>query len=288
MRAPTRRHLLVLPALGSVAAAIAIGGSASAGTQTIGAFTVSDQVTQDVGANTTTATYTITRNTNKHQSNQVDVGLPNCNPAQVLTISHNGKVWQKDPSTKQAGPLIRWPANNESTPGHVFVYSYTVQGLFDATNEPLAIKSGNDVSTGTVQGIGCAPSGNGGSTSTVSTGSNPNGPNGAAGGTPAGQLQVLGQRSAACADKRKFSFRLHHFRKARITDVRVFVNGRSKAHKRGSNITKISIARLPQSAFTIKIVSKQSTGSTITSTRKYKGCLKGHPKVTSHHVRPHH
>jgi hypothetical protein len=284
MNGHRRRYLLFAPVLGSIALAVGIGSSASAGTQTIGSFTVTDSVTQDATAGTTTATYTITRN-DKHQLNQADVTIPSCTPAQVRTISHNGKVDQNDPSTKQAGPLIRWPANNASDPGHVFVYSYTVQGLFNADTETLAVKSGNNVSTGTVAGIGCSTGtstvpgggGGGGGTSTNTVGGN----------QVAGSQGVAGTQTG-CVDRRKFTFKLHRFRKARITDVKVFVNNKRKLHKRGHDIRKVTIKRLPLGIFTIKVVSKQSTGSSLTSTRKYNGCNKGRPRTTGHHAHRHH
>jgi hypothetical protein len=279
-----RTSIIGLTGLAAAAATVVIGTSASAATQQVGPFTVTDNVTQDATAGTTTVTYTVTP---ANPVNQVDAGVEGCHVTnqRVIAISHNGKIEpDKDPSTKQKGPLIRWPANSDNKPGTTLTYSYTVRGLFNAsTGENFAIKSKNKVYTGLVGGVSC-----------TTTTSRPTPPGGTAPGTPstpstpAGHPGVVpGPGPITCVDRRKFTFRLHKFRNARITDVDVFVNGTRKAHKHGTNLRSVSIAKLPQKAFTVKIVSKQNTGSFITSTRKYSGCKKGHPKVTSHHAHAH-
>ncbi|MFL5887251.1 MAG: hypothetical protein ACJ77M_19450 [Thermoleophilaceae bacterium] len=85
--------------------------------------------------------------------------------------------------------------------------------------------------------------------------------------------------SAGCVDTRRFSFKLHHYRRARVVKVQVFVNGKRRVSKRGRNIKSVAIRRLPQGTFKVKIVSTQSTGSRLVSTRSYKGCAKGKPKT---------
>jgi hypothetical protein len=80
-----------------------------------------------------------------------------------------------------------------------------------------------------------------------------------------------------CVDRRKFSFRLHHARRARVVDVRVFVNGKRRLHKRGRNIRRVTLRRLPKRKFKVKIVATQSGGSKLISTRTYRGCRKSRP-----------
>lgn len=82
-----------------------------------------------------------------------------------------------------------------------------------------------------------------------------------------------------CADRRKFSFRLHHARGARVVKVKVFVNGKRKLVRRGRNIRRVTIKRLPRKKFTVRVVSTQSTGARLISTRTYRGCKKGRPRT---------
>jgi hypothetical protein len=88
-----------------------------------------------------------------------------------------------------------------------------------------------------------------------------------------------------CRDRRKFTFRLHHARGARVVRVVAFVNGKRRLVKRGHNIKRITLKRLPKKKFTVKIVSTQNTGSKLISVRKYKGCRKGRPRTRAHHHR---
>jgi DNA-binding beta-propeller fold protein YncE len=80
-----------------------------------------------------------------------------------------------------------------------------------------------------------------------------------------------------CLDRRKFTFRLRHAKGTRIVQADAFVNGRRKLHKRGSNIKKVAIKRLPKGKFRVRIVTRQSNGSRRISTRIYKGCTKSRP-----------
>jgi hypothetical protein len=86
-----------------------------------------------------------------------------------------------------------------------------------------------------------------------------------------------------CVDRRKFSFRLHHARGARVVRVVAYVNGHRKLRRRGRDIKRITLRRLPRKKFTVRIVSTQSTGSKLISTRRYKGCKKGRPSTRAHH-----
>ena len=88
-----------------------------------------------------------------------------------------------------------------------------------------------------------------------------------------------------CVDRRKFTFRLHHAKHARVVKVDVFVNGKRKVHRRGKNITKVTLRRLPKKTFVVKVVSTQSTGSQLISVRTYRGCRKSRPRTRAHHHR---
>jgi beta-glucosidase len=82
---------------------------------------------------------------------------------------------------------------------------------------------------------------------------------------------------AKCVDTRGFSFKLHHTSGARIVRVVVYVNGKRKLTRKGRNITRVSIARLPKKHFVVKIVTTQNNGAQIISTRVYDGCKKSRP-----------
>jgi hypothetical protein len=96
-----------------------------------------------------------------------------------------------------------------------------------------------------------------------------------------------GASALACRDRRRFTFKLHHGPRSRVVDARVYINGKLKKHIRGSNLKRITIARLPKSKFTVKIVTTSNHGSKLTSTRKYRGCVKSRPHTTSKHHRKH-
>jgi beta-glucosidase len=87
----------------------------------------------------------------------------------------------------------------------------------------------------------------------------------------------IGRRAQKCVDTRRFRFKLHHVVGTRIVRVVVYVNGKRRLTRRGRNITRVSIARLPKKRFVVKIVTTQNTGATIISTRVYDGCKKSRP-----------
>jgi hypothetical protein len=95
---------------------------------------------------------------------------------------------------------------------------------------------------------------------------------------------VLGLPSTRdCIDRRKFTFKLHHAKKQPVVDVVAFINGKRKAHKRGGDIKRLVIKRLPRRKFVLRIVATQKSGSELISTRTYKGCLKSRPKTRGRH-----
>ncbi len=90
-------------------------------------------------------------------------------------------------------------------------------------------------------------------------------------------------RAAQCVDTRYFRFKLHHNPNARVVEVRVYVNGKHKLTKRGRNIRSIALRRLPRGVFKVKIVSIESNGSRLISTRTYRDCRKSKPRTRAKH-----
>ena len=88
-----------------------------------------------------------------------------------------------------------------------------------------------------------------------------------------------------CADTRRFTFRLHHARRARVVKVDVFVNGKRRVHLKGRNLTKVTLTRLPKKTFVVKVVATQSTGSKLISVRTYRGCTKSRSRTRRHRHR---
>jgi hypothetical protein len=84
----------------------------------------------------------------------------------------------------------------------------------------------------------------------------------------------------ACVDGRSFRFRFHHSGRARVVRVAVFVNGRRRLVRRGHDIKRVTLARLPQSNFTVRIVTTFSNGARRSSVRTYRGCKKSRPHTT--------
>src|SRR3954471_9906362 len=97
------------------------------------------------------------------------------------------------------------------------------------------------------------------------------------GASCAGAVAHIRRPASKCVDTRRFSFKLHHPVGARVVKVVIYVNGKRKLTKRGRNITRVSIKRLPKKHFVVKIVQTQNTGARIISTRVYNGCKKSRP-----------
>jgi beta-glucosidase len=98
-----------------------------------------------------------------------------------------------------------------------------------------------------------------------------------------GAAAHISRPAARCVDTRRFAFKLHHPVGARVVKVVVYVNGKRKLTRRGRNITRVSIARLPRKRFVVKIVATQNTGAQLISTRVYSGCKKSRPHTRSRH-----
>jgi hypothetical protein len=90
-----------------------------------------------------------------------------------------------------------------------------------------------------------------------------------------------------CVDRRRFTFKLHRAKRTRITSVDVYVNGKHRLHRHGHDIRSVTLKKLPKGTFTVRIVAHQSSGSTLTSVRTYKGCKKSRPHTKGHHHKRH-
>jgi hypothetical protein len=62
-----------------------------------------------------------------------------------------------------------------------------------------------------------------------------------------------------------------------VVRVAVFVNGKLKVLRRGHDVRRVTLRRLPLGRFTVRIVSTHSNGARLVSTRVYRGCKKGRP-----------
>jgi beta-glucosidase len=94
---------------------------------------------------------------------------------------------------------------------------------------------------------------------------------------------AAGAGTQRCVDTRGFTFKLHHARGARVVKVVVFVNGKRRLVRRGRDIKRVRIARLPKRRFVVRIVSTWNTGSQLISTRTYDGCKKSRPRTRTRH-----
>lgn len=90
---------------------------------------------------------------------------------------------------------------------------------------------------------------------------------------------------ASCVDTRKWTFKLHHSRRARIVKVELFLDGRRTLVDHGRNIATVTLRRLPRKLFHLTIVSTQSNGAQLISTRTYRGCRKSRPSTRARHHR---
>jgi beta-glucosidase len=99
----------------------------------------------------------------------------------------------------------------------------------------------------------------------------------------AGAVAHIARAPTKCVDTRKFGFALHHAVGARVVKVVVFVNGKRRLSLRGTNITRVTLTKLPRKRFVVRVVATQNTGSRLTSTRTYHGCKKTRPRTRAHH-----
>ncbi|MEA2375855.1 MAG: alpha-galactosidase [Thermoleophilaceae bacterium] len=102
---------------------------------------------------------------------------------------------------------------------------------------------------------------------------------------PGISVQRGGKVSHACRDTRKFRFRLHHSRRARVVEVYAYVNGRRRLHRRGHSLRRIVLRKLPTAKFRVRIETFQSNGNETISVRRFDGCRKGKPRTRRGHGR---
>jgi triacylglycerol esterase/lipase EstA (alpha/beta hydrolase family) len=87
--------------------------------------------------------------------------------------------------------------------------------------------------------------------------------------------------SQTCAPAKLLTFRIHQHRK-RVTDVRVYVDGKLVRHTRGRRLTRVSVHRPKQQRFTVRVVATTANGQRVISTRTYRACKKGRGRTRIH------
>ena len=85
----------------------------------------------------------------------------------------------------------------------------------------------------------------------------------------------------SCLDRRKWRFRLHHSRHARVVKVEVFVNGHRRIVRRGKHLRSVTLKTLPRRTFRVRIVTTQSNRRKTVSVRTYRDCRKSRPRTSS-------
>ena len=89
----------------------------------------------------------------------------------------------------------------------------------------------------------------------------------------------------ACVDRRKFAFTIHQLN-GRVVKVQAYVGRRRVKTVSGHRVRRLTLERLPQGLFRVKIVTTTARGAHATSVRTYRGCTKGKPKTVV--TRPRH
>jgi hypothetical protein len=149
-----RPAALVLAAL-SLVLALALTGGASGATQNVGPYVVTDTVTHDLQAQTTTFSYEVVAPNAQGVKDISHLNVQVCgSPTFAVAPNHNGSLQDGDPSTGQTGPIVKWPQQQNA--GTTRTYTFTVQGLFQPAPVTLQLKH-QDVLEGTVQGLSCDP-----------------------------------------------------------------------------------------------------------------------------------
>jgi hypothetical protein len=82
----------------------------------------------------------------------------------------------------------------------------------------------------------------------------------------------------SCVDKRKFSFVIHQLN-GRVVAVRAYVGRKRVKTLKGHRVRHLTLARLPQGRYRVKIVTTTAKGAHATSVRYYRGCYKTKPKT---------
>jgi DNA-binding beta-propeller fold protein YncE len=90
-----------------------------------------------------------------------------------------------------------------------------------------------------------------------------------------GSLGIPAAVKPECVDRRSFTFRLRG--KPRVTAVVVYVNGVVQVRRKGRDIRRVTLERLPKGRFVVKVVTTRAGGKQRESVRTYRGCKKSKP-----------
>jgi lipase (class 2) len=108
------------------------------------------------------------------------------------------------------------------------------------------------------------------------------------GSCPNGVLPAPGSAAASgCADPRHLVFALRALARARVTGVKVYVDGRLVKALRGKRLTAVRLPALPgRGLHTVKVVTRASDGRQWVSVHHYRGCAKtAHVRARRHALR---
>jgi hypothetical protein len=83
-----------------------------------------------------------------------------------------------------------------------------------------------------------------------------------------------------CRRARTVKFKLNRVSGTRIVRVEVFVNGKRKLVRKGRDVKSVTLAKLKRTGkLGVRVVAFHNTGSKVISSRSWKGCKRGKPKV---------
>jgi hypothetical protein len=83
-----------------------------------------------------------------------------------------------------------------------------------------------------------------------------------------------------CVRQSSATFKIHRIEGTRVVRVEAFVNGKRRLRQTGRDIRRITLKGLKRSGkLSVRIVATHNTGSKVVSTRSWKGCTKGKPRV---------
>ena len=86
--------------------------------------------------------------------------------------------------------------------------------------------------------------------------------------------------SGNCLRPSSVRFKLHRVEGTRVVRVEAFANGKRRLRQTGRDIKRITLKKLKRGGtLKIRIVSTHNTGAKVVSTRTWKGCKKGKPRV---------
>jgi predicted acyl esterase len=97
------------------------------------------------------------------------------------------------------------------------------------------------------------------------------------------EVAAGGPSGGGCIDRRKFSFRLRHAKGQRVVRARAYVNGKLVVKRKGRNLRRLTIKKLPLGKFKVKILTRTNDGHKTRTVRTYKGCRKSRPRGSHPH-----